>query len=183
MTTVPIPPLASGSPTHSRENSESNISNAGASTASYTVSKQDVYSSQESQIRKAADLSLFLGDIDNAIASYKLVGSDYKAEKNWKSCALAYEATGIALTIKADDIRKSSSSNSETLASPMKSSSSGNNLGSGGNDEAMRKEADAAFEYAISCYAKVKKQRDEYLATVGGTPTSLGVKRSITLTK
>ena len=175
MTTVPIPPLASGSPTHSRENSESNISNAGASTASYTVSKQDVYSSQESQIRKAADLSLFLGDIDNAIASYKLVGSDYKAEKNWKSCALAYEATGIALTIKADDIRKSSSSNSETLTSPMKSSSSGNNLGSGGNDEAMRKEADAAFEYAISCYAKVKKQRDEYLATVGGTPTSLDV--------
>ena len=37
MTTVPIPPLASGSPTHSRESSESNISNAGASTASYTL--------------------------------------------------------------------------------------------------------------------------------------------------
>ena len=175
-TAVPIPPLANSSPSHSREGSDTNLSAVGPSTTSYTVSKQDVYSSQESQIRKAADLSLFLGDIDNAIASYKLVGSDYKAEKNWKSCALAYEASGIALTIKADDIRKNSNS-SGTLASPMKSSGSGSNLGSGGNDEAMRKEADAAFEYALSCYAKVKKQRDEYLTAAAGgiTPASLDV--------
>ena len=175
-TSVPIPPLTNSSPSQSREGSDSNLSNAGTSATSYMVSKQDVYSSQESQIRKAADLSLFLGDIDNAIASYKLVGSDYKAEKNWKSCALAYEATGIALIIKADDIRKSSKS-SGTLTSPLKSSGSGSNLGLGGNDEAMRREADAAFEYALSCYAKVKKQRDEYLAAAAGglAPASLDV--------
>jgi tetratricopeptide (TPR) repeat protein len=155
-TTVPIPSstLSSGaisSSLHARDGSES---------PNLTVSKQDVYSSQESQIRRAGDLSLFLGDIDNAISSYKLIGADYKAEKNWKSCGLAYEAIGIALTRKADELVAGRAH----TTSPMKISNSNSNLATTASDDALRKEADVAFEYAISCFAKVKKQRDDHLA-------------------
>ena len=46
----------------------------------------------------------------------------------------------------------------------MKISNSNSNLATTASDDALRKEADVAFEYAISCFAKVKKQRDDHLA-------------------
>ena len=88
--------------------------------------------SQESQIRVAADLAFFLGDYETAASHYRLIQSDYKADKAWKRLAATQEALGHALV----------------MCKPQQWAAEGPPF------RESRREAAAAFEAAAACYAR-----------------------------
>ena len=55
----------------------------------------------ESQMRRAADLSMALRDYEGAAGLYRLLAADYKADKAWRRLGAAQESLGHALAMSA----------------------------------------------------------------------------------
>lgn len=80
-----------------REPKVKTVSSAGSKT-------QIVYelTSGESQIRQLADFSFLMQDYETAVSNYRLVSSDYKADKAWMYYAGAQLMIGVCLALISD---------------------------------------------------------------------------------
>ena len=87
----------------------------------------------ESQMRRAADLSMALRDYEGAAGLYRLLAADYKADKAWRRLGAAQESLGHALAMSAMPRRWSSE---------------------GPPHREARREAEAALESAAGCHAR-----------------------------
>ena len=87
----------------------------------------------ESQMRRAADLSMALRDYEGAAGLYRLLAADYKADKAWRRLGAAQESLGHALAMSTTTRRWSSE---------------------GPPHREARREAEAALESAAGCHAR-----------------------------
>ena len=87
----------------------------------------------ESQMRRAADLSMALRDYEGAAGLYRLLAADYKADKAWRRLGAAQESLGHALAMTQTMRRW----NAE-----------------GPPHREARREAESALESAAGCHAR-----------------------------
>ena len=87
----------------------------------------------ESQMRRAADLSMALRDYEGAAGLYRLLAADYKADKAWRRLGAAQESLGHALAMSRTQRQWSSE---------------------GPPHREARREAEAALESAAGCHAR-----------------------------
>ena len=87
----------------------------------------------ESQMRRAADLSMALRDYEGAAGLYRLLAADYKADKAWRRLGAAQESLGHALAMTQTMRRWSAE---------------------GPPHREARREAESALESAAGCHAR-----------------------------